>query len=333
MAKILITWWAWFIGSHLADYLIEKWHNVVIIDNLSGWFERNLPLLAKFYLTDICNKQQIDNIFKNEQFDYVYHLAAYAAEWLSHFIRYYNYMDNMIGSINIINGCIKYKVKHLVFTSSMAVYGVNTVPFDENMIPQPVDPYWIAKYAVEMDLKCAKDMFWLNYTIFRPHNVVWTRQHIWDSYRNVVGIFINQIMQNKPMTVFWDGSQVRAFSYIEDMLPYFEQALYNEKANWEIYNIWWETPYTIKELTKKIQELLPLAKVINEEPRVEVHKAYSLHNKLYKDFWKLSTLTDIDEWLPIFIDWCKLVWPQPTTKFDWIEIEDKLPNKWRVLLS
>lgn len=329
--KILITGWAWFVGSHFAHYCISKWDEVVVIDDLSWGFTRNLPSTCTFYQTDICDTAEMARIFDYEKPEYVYHFAAYAAEGLSHFIRHYNYMNNLIGSVNIINECIKNKVKKIIFTSSMAVYWINETPFRENMQPCPEDPYGIAKYSVEQDLKLAKEMFGLDYTIFRPHNIVWINQNISDSYRNVVGIFINQVMNGKPMTIFGDGSQMRAFSYIWDMMPYFYKSM--ARGNWEIYNIWGEVPYTINELVSKILEYMPEWEFVNEPPRVEVHTAYSDHSKLYNDFGRLSELTPIEKWLPEFILRCKEIWPQECTKFDWVEIEDKLPPKWKALLS
>ena len=124
----------------------------------------------------------------------MFHLAAYAAEGLSHYIKRFNYQNNLMGSVNMINASVNHNVKCFVFTSSIAVYGENTCPMEENMLPQPVDSYGIAKYAVEQELKVSHDLFGLNYIIFRPHNVYGEKQNIGDKYRNVIGIFMNQIM-------------------------------------------------------------------------------------------------------------------------------------------
>ena len=164
-------------------------------------------------------------LFEAERFDYVYHLAAYAAEGLSHFIRRFNYRDNLIGSVNLINEAVKHDVKCFVFTSSIAVYGAGQLPMDEAMIPLPEDPYGISKYAVELDLRAAHEMFGLNYVIFRPHNVYGEGQNLGDRYRNVLGIFMNQIMQGLPLTIFGDGEQTRAFSYISDVAPYIARSV------------------------------------------------------------------------------------------------------------
>ena len=117
----------------------------------------------------------------------MFHLAAYAAEGLSPFIRRFNYQNNLIGSINLINLSVRHDVERFVFTSSVAVYGTGQLPMTEDQVPVPEDPYGNAKLAVERDLVCAHDMFGLGYTIFRPHNVYGEYQNIGDNYRNVVG--------------------------------------------------------------------------------------------------------------------------------------------------
>lgn len=324
--KSLITGWAGFLGSHLADYLLAEWHEVVILDNLSGWFERNIPDNSVFYCIDFCDKQKLSTVFAQETPDYVFHLWAYAAEWLSHFIRNYNYTNNLIGSVNIINECIKHKVKRLVFTSSMAVYGTNQVPYKEDMIPSPEDPYGTAKYAVEQDLEHAHRMFGLEYTIFRPHNIVGTRQHIGDTFRNVVGIFVNQVMQGKPMTIFGDWEQTRAFSYVKDIVPYIATSITNHKTIGKVYNIGWEVPYTINQLSEKIQSIL-WGTIVHEPPRYEVKHAHSNHDRLYEDFGHLTEQTPFDYVLDEMIVWAKELWPQEPTKFGNIELTENLPPK------
>ena len=220
MAISLVTGGAGFIGAHVVNELIEMGHKVVVLDDLSGGFEDNINPKATFVEGSVTDEKLVEQLFIDHKFDYVYHLAAYAAEGLSHFIRRFNYTNNLIGSVNLINESIKNKVKCFVFTSSIAVYGAGQVPLLESTIPQPEDPYGVSKYAVEMDLKTAHEMFGLNYVVFRPHNVYGEYQNIGDRYRNVIGIFMNQLMQKKPLTVFGDGNRARAFSYISDVAPY-----------------------------------------------------------------------------------------------------------------
>src|SRR5258708_19051517 len=127
-------------------------------------------------------------------------MAHYAAEGFSPFIRRYNYETNLGASVNLINQSLIHGVKTFVFTSSIAVYGRNQLPMTEDLTPQPEDPYGVAKYAVELDLRAARHQFGLDYVIFRPHNVYGAHQNIRDKYRNVIRIFMNQILQGQPLT-------------------------------------------------------------------------------------------------------------------------------------
>src|SRR5262249_40912463 len=124
----LVTGGAGFIGSHVTDHLLRMGHTVIVIDDLSGGLRSNVNKKAQFIIGSVNDEKLLDLLFKKYQFDYVYHLAAYAAEGLSHFIRKFNYENNLIASINLINRSILYKVKHFVFTSSIAVYGANQTP-------------------------------------------------------------------------------------------------------------------------------------------------------------------------------------------------------------
>src|SRR3954470_2497080 len=216
----LVTGGAGFIGAHVAEHLLRAGHEVIVLDDLSGGFKENVPAGCTFVQGSILDVQLIDDLFKRHKFDYVFHLAAYAAEGLSHFIRHFNYSNNVLGSITLINESVKHEVKCFVFPSSIAVYGPEQTPMTEDTVPQPEDPYGVAKLAVELDLRASLRMFGLNHVIFRPHNVYGEYQNIGDRYRNVVGIFMNQLMQGEPLTVFGDGNQTRAFSYIGDVAPY-----------------------------------------------------------------------------------------------------------------
>src|SRR5216110_342358 len=212
MSLSLVTGGAGFIGAHVVNELIKMGHKVIVVDDLSGGFEDYINPEAVFVKGSVYDEKFITKLFEDHKFDYVYHLAAYAAEGLSHFIRRFNYNNNLVGSINLINESIKHKVKCFVFTSSIAVYGAGQLPMTEDTTPTPEDPYGISKYAVELDLRSAHEMFGLNYIVFRPHNVYGENQNIGDKYRNVIGIFMNQIMQGRKLTIFGDGSQTRAFS-------------------------------------------------------------------------------------------------------------------------
>ena len=330
MTNSLVTGGAGFIGSHVARHCLAMGHQVIVLDDLSGGFEDQVPEGARFVKGSITDQQLIARLFAEHQFDYVYHLAAYAAEGLSHFIRRFNYHNNLIGSINLINESVKHKVKCFVFTSSIAVYGEGQLPMREDMVPQPEDPYGISKYAVELDLKAAHEMFGLNYVVFRPHNVYGENQNIGDKYRNVIGIFMNQIMQNQPLTIFGDGSQTRAFSYIDDVAIPISQSVTIRKAYNEVFNIGADQPYTVNELAQVIGKKFGIDPVIEYlRARNEVQHAYSDHQKAHQAFG-LARAVSLEEGIGKMADWAKQVGARKSQEFDNVEITEKLPEGWEV---
>ena len=330
MQKVLVTGGAGFIGSHVADELIERGYKVTILDDLSGGFKENVNPKAEFVQGSIVDHSLIDQLFNKENFDFVYHLAAYAAEGLSHFIKRFNYNNNLIGSINLINAAVNHNIKCFVFTSSIAVYGSSpTLPMTEEIIPHPEDSYGIAKFAIEQELIACKEMFDLNYIIFRPHNVYGERQNVGDKYRNVVGIFMNQILQNKPMSVFGDGEQTRAFSYIGDMAPVMAEAIENKAAYNQIFNIGADQPYTINQLVQSVAKAMKTDPMIkNLPPRNEVQDAYSSHKKLESVFGTKEGHS-LDEGLENMARWVRRHGSRQSSKFENIEITKNFPEAWR----
>ena len=235
---ILITGVAGLLGSRLADWIIETQPDttVVGVDDLSGGFKENVNPKVKFWQMNLI-EHPIENIFEAHEIDYVFHFAAYAAEGLSPFIRTYNYDNNLKSTARLVNECIKNDVKRLVFTSTLAVYGHGYGGiFDENQQQAPIDPYGVAKYACEMDIQIAGEQHGLDWCIIRPHNVYGIKQNIWDKYRNVLGIWMFQHLNGTDMTIFGDGEQTRAFSYIDDSLEPLWNAAIRPEASKEIIN-------------------------------------------------------------------------------------------------
>jgi UDP-glucose 4-epimerase len=326
---ILITGGLGFIGTHIVNSLIEFNEEVIILDDLSGGFKENLNPKATFIEGSINDTNLIEEIFTKNRIDFVFHLAAYAAEGLSHFIKKFNYENNLIGSVNLINASINYGVKCFVFTSSIAVYGTAQLPMQENMIPMPEDSYGIAKLAVEQELKISKRMFDMNYIIFRPHNVYGEYQNIGDKYRNVVGIFMNQIMQGKPLTIFGDGTQTRAFSYIRDVAPLIARSIYEPRAYNETFNIGADKAFTVNMLAEMVCKAFSVEPdIIHLPAREEVIHAYSDHSKVRSLFGEQKHYS-LEEGIGHMADWAKKVGIRKGRRFDKIEIPKNLPASWK----
>lgn len=324
----LVTGGAGFIGSHVARHLLEMGHRVVVLDDLSGGFRDQVPEGALFVEGSVCDEALIERLFEQHRFDYVYHLAAYAAEGLSHFIRRFNYSNNVIGSINLINEAVRHDVKCFVFTSSIAVYGGLTPPMREDMTPLPEDPYGIAKYAVELDLRAAHEMFGLNYVIFRPHNVYGEHQNIGDRYRNVIGIFMNQILLGLPLTVFGDGNQTRAFSYIGDVAPQIARSTQRPAAFGKTINIGADTPYSVNDLATMIGEAFGVTPRIEHlEPRKEVVHAFADHGRA-QEIFGASTPVSLQDGIGRMAEWAKRRGARQGRGFDHFEITRNMPPSW-----
>lgn len=327
--RALVTGAAGFIGSHVADRCLALGMSVVATDDLSGGFRENVPAGAAWARGDLKDRRFVQSLWhEHGPFDFVYHLGAYAAEGLSHFIRAYNYTTNLVASMHLLNEAIKSKCKCFIFTSSIAVYGKGQLPMTEDMLPQPEDPYGISKYAVELDLKAAHEMFGMNYIVFRPHNVYGERQNIADRYRNVIGIFMNQLLQGQPMTAFGDGLQTRAFSHVDDVAPIIARSPLVPAAYNQAFNIGADTPYTILQLAEEIAAAFDKPVNVKHLPaRNEVVHAFSDHTKVRSVFSPPPPI-DLRTGIRRMAKWVQGRGPATPIKFTDIEIREKLPAGW-----
>jgi UDP-glucose 4-epimerase len=327
----LVTGAAGFIGTHVTRALVEqKRVRVVALDDLSGGFEENVPPNVDFVRGSVTDYDLLAKLFDSHRFRYVYHLAAYAAEGLSHFIRRFNYTNNLIGSVNLINEAVRHEIECFVFTSSIAVYGAAPPPMREDQTPHPEDPYGVAKLAVELDLAAARSMFGLRSIVFRPHNVYGEYQNLGDPYRNVIGIFMNQIMQGKPMTVFGDGSQERAFSYVGDVAPLIAASPWVEAAHNEIINIGADIPCTVNELAHEVAATMgiPGHPVEYLPQRNEVQFAYCDHDKSRRIFGSREH-TSLRDGLKLMARWAREVGIRQGAPFDGVEVSRNIPPSWQ----
>ncbi len=328
MSKALVTGGAGFMGSHVAESLLTRGHDVVVLDDLSGGFIDNVPPGATFVKGSIVDARLVDQLFERHDFTYVFHLAAYAAEGLSHFIRRFNYENNLIGSVNLINAAVNHRVKCFVFTSSIAVYGSGQSPMTEDMTPVPEDPYGIAKLAVEHDLRAGHEMFGLDYIIFRPHNVYGERQNIGDRYRNVVGIFMNQLLHSEPMSIFGDGNQVRAFTHINDVAPVIAASVDFPAARNEIFNLGADEPRSVNDLAGIVANAMgEECRTAHLDARKEAKIAFSDHSKAEAIFGKPAK-TSLEAGIRSMAEWVRKHGARASTTFDEIEVAKNMPPSW-----
>jgi len=318
--KIFVTGCAGLLGANYTRHLLADGHEVVGIDDLSGGYKAFLPKGEKFTFAkfDLERRKKVVELFEEHKPEVLLHFAAYAAEGLSPFIRNFNYRNNLICSANLINECVKHNTK-FIFTSSMAVYGEQEPPFTEDKRPQPIDPYGIAKYAVECDLKLAHEQFGLRYNIVRPHNVLGIYQNIWDKYRNVIGIFIRKTLNGQPILVYGDGEQTRAFSDIKYYMEPFDKLLTDFDG--EIFNIGADKHFTLNSVAETVQRIgkkygyeVPIE---HGEPRHEVKHAYCDHTKA-KTMLNFRDGTHLDELVESMFVWAM---KQPNRKVKHMDYE------------
>lgn len=331
--RVIITGIAGFIGSHVADEMLRLGWEVVGIDDLSGGYQQNVPARARFFQRDCC--AELDGIFQEFKPNAVIHLAAYAAEGLSHHIPNFNYLNNVVGTTNVLTAAYRAGAKHFVFSSSIAAYGhpPHDKPFDESTACHPCDPYGIAKLACEQHIAAFYDYYGgPTYTIFRPHNVFGPRQNISDPYRNVVGIFFRCAKQGIPLPVFGDGSQTRSFSYIDVVARCIAQSLTTPEARNEIFNVGGDRSLSVLELAQAVAHVTGRATAVEHLPaRREVQHAHAEHSKAKRVFPEVyAESLSIESGLQRMANYVQeLDIPPMTPCPSAIEIRDHLPGSWQ----
>lgn len=330
MTKVLITGCAGLLGVNFCHWLLENVIdiNIIGVDNLSGGYKENIPERVIFIDADLSKPEEQDKIKSVFPVDYIFHFAAYAAEGLSPFIRQYNYINNVVSTAFLINCGIEYNVKRFIFTSSMAVYGEGQAPFDESIKPEPIDPYGVAKYACEMDLRIAATQHNMEYCIIRPHNVYGKYQNIWDPYRNVLGIWMLKALNNESMTIYGDGEQTRAFTYIDDILPCLWTAAIDKRAKNEIVNLGGIKYHSLNEACEILKNITGHQDVIYMEPRHEVKHAWCTHQKSI-DILDYSESVSLEEGLYKMWLWVKNCPSRNKKYWSEYEIDKNLYSYWK----
>jgi len=328
--KIFITGVAGFLGSHIADRMLDLGHSVAGNDTLIGGYLDNLDPRIEFHAVDCCDYEKLKTIMNNS--DVVIHTAATAHEGLSVFSPNFITKNIYQASVSTISAAIAVGVKRFVYCSSMARYGDQETPFKESQQARPIDPYGIAKVAGEETLKVLCETHGMEWNIAVPHNIVGPRQRYDDPFRNVISIMINRNLQGKPAIVYGDGNQTRCFSYIDDCIYCLEKMALDPAIVGEIINIGPdEGTITINEIVSIVAEECEFAEppiYFPERPR-EVKDAMCSSDKARKLLGYKTTI-DVTQAVKNTADWIKNRGPKP---FDYsfpLEIvNDKTPQPWR----
>lgn len=335
--RTIVTGAAGFIGSHVAETLSAQGHQVLGIDDLSGGGAENIPPGVIFEKRSVTHP--LEDLFQKFRAEAVFHLAAYAAEGLSHHIPVFNYTNNVVGTVNVLGAAYRAGCKHFVFTSSIAAYGHphRDEPFDESTPCNPCDPYGAAKLACEHHIRAFYDYHGgPAYTVFRPHNVFGSRQNISDPYRNVVGIFMARALRREPMPVFGDGLQTRSFSHISSVAKAIALAPFTAEARNQTFNIGGDESMSVRELAEMVAEVMEVEPQIEFMPaRKEVQHAHCRHDLARRVFptayeHALDVRTGLQE-MAAFVRSRPI--PNPTECPAPIEIVDHLPPSWRQRLA
>lgn len=327
--KIFITGIAGFLGSHVADTMISLGHEVAGNDNLIGGEIKNVPADATFYQIDCNDFDSIVKVLKDT--DIVIHTAATAHEGLSVFSPNFITKNIFQATTSMISASIQNNVKRFVLCSSMARYGNQEGPFCENMNPQPVDPYGIAKVASEQILKTLCNIHGMEWNIAVPHNIIGPRQKYNDPYRNVISIMINRSLKNQPLIIYGNGKQTRCFSYVDDCIQCLEKMALDSNIVNEIINIGPDEEFvSINHVANKIKEKTNLKHehIYYPDRPTEVKNAVCSSNKA-RSLLDYKTATSLDIAIDKTIEYIKSNGVKEFDYFVELEIQnEKIPQTW-----
>jgi UDP-glucose 4-epimerase len=328
--KVFITGVAGFLGSHLADRMLDLGYTVAGNDNLLGGYRDNIDPRVDFYEVDCCDYEKMTHIMTGA--DIVVHCASTAHEGLSVFSPTFICKNNLQASVATITAAINKGVKRFVYCSSMARYGDQPTPFTEETPAKPVDPYGISKVAGEEVLKVLCETHGMEWNIAVPHNIVGPRQRYDDPFRNVMSIMINRNLQGQPSIIYGDGEQQRCFSNVEDCVYCLEKLALDPKIVHEVVNIGPdEGTMTINQLAKTIADHIgysepPLYQP--DRPR-EVKIAHCSADKARR-LLGYEPNVDIDLAIKQTIEWIKQRGPRPFDySFPLEIINQKTPRTWK----
>jgi UDP-glucose 4-epimerase len=329
--KVLITGVAGFLGSHLADRFLADGHSVVGIDNLLGGYSSNVPAEVTFIEMDLLDLEKTNAAFFDV--DLVIHAACTAYEGLSVFSPSLVVANTTQITTNVISAAVKNKVKKIVYMSSMARYGTQeTIPFTEDLVPAPQDPYGIAKYSAELLLKNLCEIHGLDYVILVPHNIIGPRQKYDDPYRNVASIMINRMLSGKQPIIYGTGEQKRCFSFIADVVEPLYKASFSDDALSKVINIGPDEEFvTINRLASIIADILSfdLDPIYMDGRPQEVFEA-NCSADLARSILDYETRTDLRDGLEELVEWIRKEGTKPFSYHLPLEIITEItPKSWK----
>lgn len=285
--KVIVTGGAGFIGSHIVDNVIKQGHKVVVVDNLSTGCIDNVHPQAKFYLKDITD-QEIIGIFKLEKADIVFHQAAQVDIQISLKQPYLDAKTNVLGTINILEACIKSGVKKIIYASSAAAFGEPVyLGINEQHPINPISYYGISKHTPEHYLKVYWQQYGLKFTALRYANVYGMRQDP-KGEGGVVSIFVDKILACQNPTIFGDGSQTRDFIYVKDIVAANLAAI--NRGDGYILNIGTGTQVSINSLFQIIKKI--------SNTRVNVEYAPERPGDIRHSYFDNNRSKEILKWEP-----------------------------------
>ncbi len=320
--KILVAGGAGFIGSHVAQELEKRGHQVRVFDNFVGG-KQNLECFGsgiEVVEGDCCKAKDCRKGVKG--CDAVFHLAAHAAEGQSVFIPAFNAETNILGSIRMLSEAINEGISDFVFTSSIATYGKpEKVPIKETAPLNADDPYAITKKAFEDYLRVYHELGQITPYIVRFFNVYGPRQRMDDPYRGVVPIFINKCLKGENPVIFGDGLQKRAFTYISDVVEPICDIVGNKKLVNNPINIGTEEVHTVKELAEMTIEQMGVdLEVEFVSKRTSDVKVTYCDTSKAKELLGYQAKVSMEKGLEKTIVWAKGMGPQEFRYFDYTEI-------------
>lgn len=287
--RVLVSGGAGFIGSNLVDKLINLGHNVCIIDNLSTGNINNVNKKAQLYINDILDPN-VSKIFEKERFDIVYHLAAQINVQKSIMNPIFDSNVNICGTINIINNCVNYNVKKIVYSSSAAVYGhPQYLPIDEIHVIRPISYYGLSKYTAEEYIRVFSNLNNLDFTILRYANVYGIRQDP-KGEGGVISTFMNSLLKKQPLYIFGDGSALRDYIFVEDIVDANIAAL--SSGGKERFNIGTGVYTSVKELAENMIDIIGL--------KCNIEYASARKGDIVNSYFNISKAKNKLNWIPKF---------------------------------